>query len=281
MGLFFRLEEYVRYKGRVGDATYVDVTRRTDPARIGQVWTNLQAVVDACGAPWIVQLWTKDAAGVLTQSGALLHRLLREGTTLAAQVTVNGLAGTAWEPLSPAEPFVGVAELIALSGGPDHVRWRFDPVLPGISRLDTFRRLAGQAAGLGIRHCIVNFVAPPGRYSRVDARLAPLLPGWSDGIPGYDEAWRAGAAAGMVQAAREAGLEVAACAESAGLAALVPGLHPAACGDYTWFAALSGRDPGRVPLRGSRPGCGCAAYFDVGLYGQWARCHRCAYCYAG
>jgi len=100
-------------------------------------------------------------------------------------------------------------------------------------------------------------------------------------MPGYDEAWRAETAAEIVQVAAEFGLTVAACAESAGLAGKVPGLRAAACGDYDWFVSLSGQDPGRVRAGGSRPGCGCAAYFDVGLYGQWARCHRCLYCYAG
>jgi hypothetical protein len=281
MGFVFRLDDYPRYRERAGAATYVDVTRRTDPARIGRVWDNLLAVVDAYGAPWIVQLWTKDAAGTVARGGTLLRRLLREGTTLAAQVTVTGLGSTAWEPLVPAEPFAGVAGLIALAGGPEHIRWRFDPVLPGVSRLETFRRLARRAAELGIRRCVVNFVVSPGRYRRVDDRLASLLPGWSGGMPGYDEAWRAEAAAEMVRAAGECGLEMAVCAESSGLAGFVPGLLPAACGDHAWFVALSGRDPGRAPAAGSRPGCGCAAYFDVGLYGQWARCHRCAYCYAG
>lgn len=281
MGLLFRLEDYPRYLERVGGATYIDVTRRTDPARIAQVWANLEAVVDAYGAPWIVQLWTKDAAATLARGRGLLERLLRGGTTLAAQVTVTGLGGTAWEPLVPSEPFAGAAELIALAGGPDHVQWRFDPVLPGVSRLGTFERLAAMAAALGIHRCVVNFVAPPGRYARVDARLAGRLPGWSEGMVGYDQAWRAEAAAQVVRAAGKCGIEVAACAESSGLPARVAGLHAAACGDHAWFASLSGRDPGRAPAIASRRGCGCAAYFDVGQYGQWARCHRCAYCYAG
>jgi hypothetical protein len=281
MGFVFRLEDYPRYLERVGDATYVDVTRRTDPARIGQVWHNLRAVVDAFGAPWIVQLWTKDAAGVLVQGAGLIGRLRDQGTTVAAQVTVTGLGGTVWEPLAPAEPFAGVAELIATAGGPQHVTWRYDPVLPNVHRLERFRRLAERAARLGIRRCVVNLIAPPGRYNRVDARLGRLLPGWAEGMPGYDDGWRVEAVGQIVAAAAEWGLQVACCAEYAALAGRVPGLRPAACGDHGWFVALSGRDPGRVPAAGSRSGCGCAAYFDVGLYGQWARCHRCAYCYAG
>jgi len=281
MGLVFRLEDYTRYLGRVGGATYLDVTRRTDPARIGRVWDNLRAVVEAYGVPWIVQLWTKDAAGALVRGGGLFRGLRQKGTTLAAQVTVTGLSGMQWEPWTPAEPFAGVARLIALTGGPEHVTWRYDPVIPTVHDLDRFRRLAEQGAALGLTRCVVNFIAAPGRYKRVDARLSAALPGWAEGMPGYDEAWRAETAAEIVQVAGEFGLTVAACAESAGLAGKVPGLRAAACGDYDWFVSLSGRDPGRVRARGSRPGCGCAAYFDVGLYGQWARCHRCLYCYAG
>lgn len=281
MGFVFRLEDYPNYLRRVGEATYLDVSRRTDPARIEQVWVNLRAVVKAFGAPWIVQLWTKDAATALKRGGALLQALQREGTTLTAQVTVTGLGGTRWEPRAPAEPFAGVAELIALVGGPDHIKWRYDPIIPTVHRLDRFRRLAEHAARLGIRRCVLNFIARPGRYKRVDGRLAGVLPGWAAGMPGYDENWQVHTASELVQAASEYGLTVAVCAEVAGLADKVQGLHPAACGDYAWFVALSGRDPGRAATSGSRPGCGCAAYFDVGIYGQWHRCHGCLYCYAG
>jgi hypothetical protein len=281
MSLVFRLEDYARYQERVGEATYIDVTRRTDPARIERVWDNLHAVVEAYGAPWIAQLWTKDAEGVLARGGSLLRRLLADGTTLAAQVTVTGLGHTVWEPLVPAEPFAGVADLIALLGGPDHVKWRYDPIIPTVHHPDRFRRLAEQAVALGISRCVINFVAPPGRYKRVDVRLSGALPGWNEGLPGYDDAWRAESAACLLGMADELGLIVAACAESTKLAAQVPGLQVAACGDHDWFVALSGQDPGRAPTSGSRPGCGCAAYFDVGLYGQRQRCHRCLYCYAG
>jgi hypothetical protein len=280
MSLVFRLEDYGRYRERVGQATYVDATRRTDPARIERVWDNLRAVYETYGAPWVVQLWTKDSAGVLARGGAMLQRLRDEGTCLAAQVTVTGLGGTVWEPLTPEEPFIGVRDLLPLVGGADHVRWRYDPVFPPVHDLERFRALAERAVALGISRCVINFLAPPGRYKRVDARLADALPGWREGMPGYDQAWQGETAARIVEVGREMGLSVAACAESAGLAAQVEGLEPAACGDHDWFVALSGVDPGRAPTTGSRPGCGCAAYFDVGLYGQWRRCHQCLYCYA-
>jgi hypothetical protein len=281
MGFIYRLEDYVRYLERVGGATCLDVTRRTDPARIERVWDNLRAVVGAYGAPWIVQLWTKDVSGTLARGRDFLQSLLEAGTKLAAQVTVTGLGGTVWEPRTPAEPFASMADLIALAGGPEHVKWRYDPLIPTVHHLDRFRRLAERAVALGISRCVINFVAVPGRYKMVDARLANALPGWSAGMPGYDDAWRAEAATQVVQVAEELGLAVAACAESAGLVGQVPGLQGATCGDHGWFVDLSGRDPGRAPATGSRPSCRCAAYFDVGLYSQWRRCHQCLYCYAG
>jgi hypothetical protein len=277
----FRLDDYARYLERAGDATYLDVTRRTDPARIGKVWDNLRAVVQSYGAPWIVQLWTKDAAGTIGLGEQVLTGLRNAGTTLAAQLTVTGLGGTSWEPLTPSELFHRAEDLIPLVGGADHIKWRYDPVVPTVHRLEVFRRLAERAAKLAIKRCVLNFLVPPGRYKRVDARLSAALPGWSEGMPGYDGAWRADIAAEILEASIDFGMSVAVCAESSALASRVNGLQPAVCGDHAWFAALSGRDPGRAPTSGSRKGCDCAAYFDVGMYGQWRRCHQCLYCYAG
>jgi len=277
----FRLEDYPRYLERVGDATYLDVTRRTDSARVEKVWDNLRAVVTSYGAPWIVQIWTKDAAGALDLGRNVLTGLRNAGTTLTAHVTVTGLGGTPWEPLAPETPFHGVEALISLMGGADHVKWRYDPIVPTLHCLDSFRRLSERAARLGIKHCVLNFLAPPGRYKRVDARLSTTLAGWSEGMPGYDASWRAQTAAELVEASIDFDISLAVCAESSSLAVRVPGIQPAACGDHAWFAALSGRDPERAQTPGSRKGCGCAAYFDVGMYGQWRNCHQCLYCYAG
>jgi hypothetical protein len=281
MPFAYRLADYERYRAFVGDATYIDVTRRTDPARVPAVWEHLREVVEAYGAPWVVQLWTKDVAGTLRQGGSLLYALRQAGTTLTAQVTVTGLAGTAWEPLVPPDGLAAIPELTDLLGGPEYIKWRYDPILPGVHRAERFRALAAQAAEVGLTQGVINFVAPPGRYVRVDRRLEALIPGWAEGLPEYDDDWRRACATELVAIAAEYGLHLACCAESFSLSLEVPGLGRAACGDYAWFVPLSGRDPGQPSARGSRSGCGCARYFDVGNYGYWARCHRCAYCYAG
>lgn len=281
MPLFYRIEDYERYRRRVGEATVVAVTRRTDPARISRVWRHLNEVYESYGPPWIVHLWTKDPAGILRQGEEILRCLLDAGTTVAAQVTITGLAGTVWEPLVPPDALMGLSELSTLIGGPDHVRWRYDPIIPTVHDPERFRALAEPVAAVGVRHGVINFVAPPGRYKRVDRRMVELLPDWDQGMPGYDTAWCQAVARDLVAAARDVGLTLACCAESAALTEAVPGLGPAACADPAWFCEISGRTVSPAPSRGSRHGCGCAPYFDVGLYGQWSRCHRCAYCYAG
>ena len=281
MAYAYRLADFARYRERVGDATYVDISRRTDPARIARLWENLREVVETYGPPWVVQVWTKDVAGALRLGDSLLPALVEAGTTVTAQVTVTGLAGSVWEPSVPPGGLQHIPCLAKLIGGTDHIKWRYDPIIPGVHDPERFRALAREAAALGITRGVINFIAPPGRYVRVDRRLGVLLPGWAEGMPGYDLAWQERTARELVELAADAGISLACCAECAVLAERVEGLGRAACGGYEWFAALSGRAPRRASFRGSRPGCGCARYFDAGSYGHWSRCHRCAYCYAG
>jgi hypothetical protein len=281
MPFAYRLADYGRYREQVGEATYIDITRRTDPARNPQAWENLGEILTTYGAPWVVQLWTKDIQGTLRLGESFLGALREAGTTITAQVTVTGLASSVWEPLVPPDGLRYIPQLARLIGGAEHIIWRYDPLIPPLHDPARYRALARQAAELGIRRGVINFIAPPGRYARVDRRLGALLPAWAEGMPGYDLAWQESTAAELIALATEASISLGCCAECAILGERVPGLRRAACGDYGWFVALSGKAPLKAPFRGSRPGCGCARYFDVGSYGNWARCHRCAYCYAG
>lgn len=281
MPFSYSLQDYIRYREQVGEATYIDITRRSDPARFPLFWSNLREIMGACGAPWVVQIWSKDPAGVLAGGADTLDALIGAGTMITAQITMTGLAGTPWEPLVPAEAPEHLGRLGQLIGGPEHVTWRYDPIIPTVHDVARYRRLARRVAELGIRRGVINFIAPPGRYARVDRRLQGLLPGWGAGMAGYDLAWQTQVAAELVALSAEVGISLSCCAEGAALHEHVPGLGRAACGDPAWFATLSGRQPVLAASKGSRPGCGCARYYDVGSYGNWAHCHRCAYCYAG
>lgn len=281
MPFVYSLADYGRYRDRVQGATYIDISRRTDPARIGSLWDNLRQIVATYGAPWVVQIWTKDVEGILQQGGTLLEDLRQRGTTLTAQVTITGLAGSVWEPAVPRNALDHLPQLAALLGGVEHIKWRYDPIIPSVHSPERFDHLARRISAIDIHQAIINFIAPPGRYKRVDRRLAPLLPGWSEGLPTYDLDWQADVARELVDIATSHDIRLACCAESSALHARVAGLGRAACGDWAWFCRLSPREQPAPATRGSRPGCGCAAYYDVGNYGQWSKCHRCAYCYAG
>lgn len=281
MPFTFSLNEYGKYTSRVGAATYIDMSRRTDLACVPTVWRSLEQVVTEYGPPWVLQLWTKDPAGVIRQGADILTRLRKAGTTITVQLTVTGLAGSQWEPLVPIDAIQAVPDLAQLVGGVGHLCWRYDPIIPSVHQLAVFESLALRMAGYGLTRSVINFIAPPGRYKRVDRRVASLLPGWQDGMPGYDTTWRQDTARDLVATATPLGIRLACCAEESGLSRLVPGLAGAACGDYAWFCALSGRQPSLHPGKGSRPGCGCAPYYDIGSYGHWTQCHRCVYCYAG
>lgn len=280
-GRNFRLQDYAAYLARVGDATYIDCTRRTDPARVPEVWENLRAVVDAHGPPWILQLWTKNPRGVMERGGALLERLRAGGTTIACQLTVTGLGGTALEPRAPADALGEAGEFLERIGGPAHCAWRFDPALPGLDNLVRFEALAPRAAALGITRLVMNFACDPGTYARVDARLANVFPYWREGLPGIDPLWKEQTAREITARAAALGLTTFCCAEGKGLRDTVPDLGPPECGSFAWFCELSGRTPAHSRQRPSRRGCGCADYFDVGCYGKWHACHGCLYCYAG
>lgn len=51
MPLTYRLADYAAYWGHAGEASYVDVSRRTDPARVPLVWANLWEATDAYVVP--------------------------------------------------------------------------------------------------------------------------------------------------------------------------------------------------------------------------------------
>ncbi|NLV73592.1 MAG: DUF1848 domain-containing protein [Chloroflexi bacterium] len=270
---------YTRYLEAVGADSYLDLTRRTDPARWPRGWQILDEMLREFGAPWVLQLWTKDPHTVALAGRQQLEQL-RQHSLITAQVTDTGLAGSFWEPGVPAGALDSVSELASLIGGTSHINWRYDPIIPTVHRTDTFRALAERAAALGIRRATINFISQPGTYRRVDRRLASRLPGWAEGMPGYDLSWQADQAHELLAIAQPLGIRLAVCAESAGLVRQVPGLAGAACGDRTWFSALSGHSPS-APVRASRKGCGCLVHYDLGSYGNWTRCHGCIYCYAG
>ncbi|MCL6478139.1 MAG: DUF1848 domain-containing protein [Peptococcaceae bacterium] len=194
-------------------------------------------------------------------------------TLVLAQVTVNGYSSVL-EPGAKPE-YTDLKELIKLLGSPKHVRARFDPIIPGFTTMGHFKRHLKKITSCGINHTTVNFMVPS--YKKVGETLN------QKGIEWYEatDERKAEILTGMLELATEYGVNIAACAESAGLAKTVPGILPARCADPTWPMNLG------VPLsfkkHPSRKNCGCVYSDDWGQYfsrGGYKCPVQCLYCYA-
>ena len=172
----------------------------------------------------------------------------------------------------------GFKELCGLLG-PGRVRWRFDPVLDSsllepAALLDAFAALCRGLAPHTDR-VIVSFLT---LYAKVRRRL----PAWSREHRAELRDLRErpedmlGLAADLVGLAREHGLAVVSCAESADLGGT--GIAPAPCIDLEWLNRALGLDLTGERDAHQRPACLCARAEDIGMYDSCSL--GCLYCYA-
>lgn len=211
--------------------------------------------------------WTKDPRHFYAHAGL---RALVEKYPVVVQLTLTGLAGTAWEPgVPPPETFRPALEFLARALPPGAVRWRFDPILatPDLfSRLESMQALL-TGCGLTLEEVTVSF---PAEYRKVMARLRAA----GLAFPAVDLPARRRIIADVMA---RTSLPVALCCQDALLG--VPGARRAACVDHALFNRLYGTRFSGAPARGQRPGCGCGESTDIGSY-QQACGHGCLYCYA-
>ncbi len=192
---------------------------------------------------------------------------------------MTGLGGGELEPgvPPPADAARQFPALVALTGAPARVRWRFDPVVfwrgggRVVDNLRAFDALAGAAAAAGLDRVTVSLYQD---YAKARRRAERLGLAFVRPRPG-----RARAVARWLKARASAhGLAVLACA-SPELAAA--GIKPGRCIDGEELsrlhpsraAAAGGKDPGQ------RPACGCTPSVDIGDY-RLSCPEACAYCYA-
>ncbi len=108
-----------------------------------------------------VVFWSKHVDPFLP-SGPL-HTLVRsELENPVLNLTITGFGQTPIEPCAPA--LHGVLERLpdlveAFHGEPWRIRWRFDPLLKGLSSLETFGEIAASVSSLGIPTCTFSFPA--------------------------------------------------------------------------------------------------------------------------
>jgi len=224
-----------------------------------------------------VFFWTRYPTG-LTRPGPL-SELVRVGIeNPVVHLTLTGLGGTALEPRVPTTTQVlrQLDPLIeALRGDPRRLIWRFDPVLRGFSRLETFALLAAELGGRGVQTCIFSFPSALSLKGPLDPHYA------RHGITRWSRAEKREVALRMADVALRHGLSLQACNQPRVVADTDGAVRAASCISAELAAALH---PRRLALElpgdpAQRRHCNCATSHDIGRYTD--RCRSgCVYCYS-
>ena len=254
---------------------WVDYTRRNDPCHLFFV-THLQDKLEKHGYPYVLCFWTKSPSMVVSLYKNTIKDMQSNGCLVILQTTINGY--TTLEP-SIVEKDIQLDELIPLLGGPEYVRFRFDPIIPGYTKIEHYIKILELAKKWGITRITTNFIVPS--YKNISSVLKNL------GIKSDEakESEKIDTLKAMVKVAGEYGISIAGCAElnRDGIIDKVPGLIKSGCADLNWAESLRPEYAGLFRVQPSRPGCLCCYDDDWGLYrtnGAPPCPHQCVYCYA-
>jgi len=215
-----------------------------------------------------IVFWSKECGPLLPQVDELLER----GYHFCVQYTING-GPRALEPHVPFwERSVEIFHRLAARTSPRHVLWRFDPmVLTGEwgpdFYLHSFREIGKRLAGATDR-CTFSFATYYGKAKRQLTRA---------GIRYHHPDPEAGRVLldGLAESASEFGMSLFGCCQEGWVHGRI---HRARCIDGERLAELFPDRPIVSEQRPTRPGCGCAASRDIGMYDTCP--FGCLYCYA-
>lgn len=219
-----------------------------------------------------VVIWTKNPEHLLHHPR--LNRQIMQYDQLFVHFTITGMGGTILEPRVPVtqKSLEMLPQLIALTGAPERIRIRFDPIvhlkLPDgaeYSNFRLFKTLAPEFAAAGIRNISVSWMAV---YKKVKLRLERFGLQIREVSP---EKWREEADQ-LMAIADENRLRIHACS--------MPGLPISRCIDGTLLSELhpKGERCSEKRAKGQRKLCGCTESWDIGWYYKCP--HGCRYCYA-
>jgi hypothetical protein len=224
-----------------------------------------------------VVFWTRHARPFLP--GGALHELLRDDiANPLVNLTVTGLGRSPLEPGSPSldEILPLLPDLVAAFHGQGwRIRWRFDPLLADLSRIENFERIGAAMSAVGVETCTFSFPA----YRSLNGDLTPRFE--RAGIRRWREQDKAGFVSGLAAAAGELGLRLLSCSQPQNLD-LHPAIEEASCipADLLERGHPEHRPLVRERDRSQRTHCNCIPSEDIGDY-EMDRCGGgCAYCYS-
>ena len=219
-----------------------------------------------------IVLWTKNPKNMVLRNG--LREVLSCYRQIYVHLTITGMGGSAFEPEIPPweETTCLLGEVAEVTGSPERICWRFDPIVEAerggeaFSNLNYFPRLAGAVAPFGIKHVKVSWVSP---YRKVTARMAKS--GWRLCQKSPEEKGRQ--ASFLKEVCEGFGFSLGFCS--------MEGFPVSRCIDGERLTRLhpDGLRCSNEKARGQRHLCGCTKSVDIGWYTD--RCkHGCMYCYA-
>ncbi|MDR2364176.1 MAG: DUF1848 domain-containing protein [Spirochaetaceae bacterium] len=250
---------------------FVDVGNPFNAAQVRRVSLNPRDAE-------VLVFWTRDPRAILTHGETLEGR----GYRFYVMTTLTGYPAVL-EPDMPAPQAVITAmEGLADKLGPERNIWRYDPLFLSTGTDPAFHirnfRLLSQALKGKVRRVIISvYDEYGGAKRRIAARekagtLKPLPHYTPEGtlLPGVRELL-----SDLAHMAREAGMDMCACAEAENLEGL--GISAGACVDGGLISGLWGIKTGDKD-KNQRPRCGCVPSVDIGRYGSCPA--GCLYCYA-
>jgi hypothetical protein len=255
----------------------LSASRRTDLPGFYPEWTA--AKIRRVRRPiHSVFFWTKHPRAFV-KPGPLRDLVGRELANPFILLTVTGLGGTRIEPRVPSwrDAVRAAAEAVTILGGEARrIRWRFDPLLPGVGASGLFASIAPRIRDLGITDCIVSLPAAMSLKGGLETQyLEQGIGPWDD-----DEARRL--AEELVEAAGRLSLALFACATPR-LERWFPGvIRPAACISSDLASALhpEGLCVAHVKDHAQRKRCTCTKSEDIGSYTLTPCGSGCLYCYS-
>lgn len=183
------------------------------------------------------------------------------------------------EPLAPSleKSFSQLDELIKIIS-PDHIMWRFDPIVfwkeDGVlfNNLSDFKEIAVHFADAGVRRCTISFVT---YYAKVERRMKKYSfdyykPTLKEIIKTTKE---------LIEIANQYKIKIYACCNPDLLK--IPKIFQAHCIDGNYLSKLWNVKLSLANDSGQRNTCGCTKSRDIGGYDKEWECHHgCLYCYA-
>ena len=194
-------------------------------------------------------------------------------------LTVTGLGGSAIEPNVPAWRDVApiMPDIVkTFHGEPSRIRWRFDPVLPGVGAEKLFGKIAPKMRDLGIRDCIISLPAAISLKGGLAGQYAAA------GLGQWEEAAARETVDKILDRAGSYGVRVFSCATPRLTRWFGSRIEPASCISAALATSLH---PEKIVLEHrrdpyQRKRCTCTISEDIGSYTDTLCGSGCVYCYS-